>query len=75
KCGVAKELIDQALAELPDDQELEIARTLAAKKLRAMSKLEPEVARRRLLSALARKGYSSAVSLAVIAEVLENPDS
>jgi len=70
KCGIAKDLIEQALAEVTEDDEWTTARNLVAKKLRSMSGLSTEVITRRLLGALARKGYSSQISTVVVREAL-----
>lgn len=64
--GVAGELIDAALAEVSNEQELETAKELAVKKLSAMSHLERDVQDRRLTGYLGRKGYGSGVVYAAI---------
>ena len=64
--GVAAEVIDEALAEVTAEQELETARELAVKKLRAMAHLDKEVQDRRLFAYLGRKGYSGGVVHAAI---------
>ena len=46
------------------------ARALVAKKLRSMHGLTAEVQTRRLAGMLARKGYSSSTSFAVIREAI-----
>ena len=59
--GIPRDIVDEALAELPDDdaeRALEFART----KARSMSRLEPETALRRLLGQLARRGYGGSVA-------------
>lgn len=63
--GIPRDIVDEALSELPDDDE-ERALEYARSKAGAMSRLEPEVALRRLLGQLARRGYggSSAVNAA-----------
>ena len=70
KCGVSKELIEQVLSERSEDDEWSTARNLVAKKIRSMSGLSPDVITRRLLGALARKGFSSQISSAVVREAL-----
>lgn len=60
--GIARETADAALAELPDDdaeRALEFART----KARSLSRLEFEVALRRLVGQLARRGYGGSVAM------------
>jgi len=56
KRGVAREHIEAALAEAPD--ELAAAREVAGKYLSHNRKLEPAVLRRRLYALLARRGFS-----------------
>lgn len=61
--GVARDVIDDALAEVMEedevDEDAQIAR-VAAKKLRTLRSADPAVARRRLYAFLARRGYESA---------------
>ncbi|MFC5432250.1 regulatory protein RecX [Microbacterium suwonense] len=60
--GIPREIITQALEELPDDdadRALEYARSKAP----AMTRLEPETALRRLLGQLARRGYAGSVAM------------
>jgi regulatory protein len=60
KRGVARELADAAIAEVMSDESVDersMVEAAAAKKLRSLQKLEPEVQRRRLYGFLARKGY------------------
>lgn len=56
KRGIPRDVIDAALAELPDD-ELERALEFARSKARSMRDLERDVALRRLSGQLARRGY------------------
>lgn len=60
--GIPREIIDEALAELPDDdaeRALEFART----KARGMDRLDPETALRRLMGQLARRGYNGRTAM------------
>lgn len=60
--GIGRDIIASALDELPNDDEeraLEFART----KARALGRLDPEVALRRLVGQLARRGYGGAVAM------------
>lgn len=68
--GIDQETAAEALAEVDDEDEEASARRLVAKRLRAMSGLEPEVKRRRLAGMLARKGHGPGVSYRVINEAL-----
>ncbi len=59
--GLPREVVDEALAALPDDdaeRALEFART----KARSMTRLDPDTALRRLLGQLARRGYGGSVA-------------
>jgi regulatory protein len=73
--GIEGELADQALSSISDEDERDRARALVDKKLRAMHGLGLEVQTRRLAGMLARKGYSSSLTYAVIREaVAEAPE-
>lgn len=58
KRGIPRDVVDAALAELPDD-ELERALEFARSKVRSMRDLDREVALRRLSGQLARRGYGA----------------
>lgn len=60
--GIPREVIDEALAELPDD-DAERAVEFARSKARAMSGLDPDTALRRLVGQLARRGYNGSVAM------------
>jgi regulatory protein len=68
--GIEDHLAEEALASISDEDERDRARALADKKLRAMHGLGIEVQTRRLAAMLARKGYSSSVTYAVIREAI-----
>jgi regulatory protein len=68
--GIEDHLADQALASISDEDERDRARTLVDKKLRAMHGLGIQVQTRRLAGMLARKGYSSSITYAVIREAI-----
>lgn len=71
--GVAKEVADQALAEVDPESERSRARELVDRRLRSMSIDSPEdrvKAARRLLGMLARKGYPGGVANEVIRTAL-----
>ncbi|WP_290472381.1 regulatory protein RecX [Leifsonia sp. 71-9] len=55
------ELIEIALADIADEDELERATELAVKRIGQLSSYDEETARRRLHGFLARKGYSSSI--------------
>jgi regulatory protein len=64
--GFPKDAIDEALAEIDSDSELEAAKKVAESRIRQLMKLEPEVRSRRLAGFLTRKGYSSSVVWAAV---------
>ncbi len=68
--GIGDEHIEQALIQISDEDEYEMATQLVIKKLRSMSGLEKEVIQRRLYGLLARKGYHSGIVIRVIKEQL-----
>lgn len=55
--GVEREVIDSALAQISEDDELEAATDLARRKWRAGAGVPQDRLTRRVLAALARKGY------------------
>ncbi|MDT0203363.1 regulatory protein RecX [Nocardioides sp. AE5] len=69
--GIDDEVAREALDEIDPDDEEAAARALVRKKLRTMSSLAPEVATRRLVGMLARKGYPPGVAFAVVRDELE----
>jgi regulatory protein len=68
--GIEGELAESALSSISDEDERDRARALVDKKLRAMHGLGIEVQTRRLAGMLARKGYSSSMTFAVIREAI-----
>jgi regulatory protein len=64
--GFPKDAIDEALAEIDDDSELDAAKKVAEARIRQLLKLEPAVRSRRLGGFLSRKGYSSSVVWAAV---------
>ena len=60
KRGVAREVADEAIAEVYEDEQVdegELVEEVARKKVRSLAKLDPEARRRRLYAFLARRGY------------------
>jgi regulatory protein len=55
------DIIEEALAEIADDDELERATELAVKRIGQLSSYDDDTVKRRLNGFLARKGYSSGV--------------
>lgn len=68
--GIDDEIAREALDEIDPDDEREVARRLVQRKLRSMKALAPEVATRRLVGMLARKGHSPSVAYAVVRDEL-----
>lgn len=71
--GVAAGLIDAAIAELGTAGVLAQARAVAERRLPALRRLPPERAAPRLRDHLLRRGYSAAVALRVVRELLGSP--
>ena len=74
--GVSRELADIALAEVIDEEQIDESaqiQAIAAKKMRSLSKLAPDVQRRRLYGFLARKGYSPDLVMSTVRSLLRNP--
>lgn len=69
--GVDDQLARDALDELDPEQEEETARALVRKKLRSMRSLDRQVAMRRLLGMLARKGYPGGLAMTIIKQELD----
>ena len=57
--GISKEICEQVLSSVTQEDELALACDIAGRRILQMTKLEPEVRRRRLAGFLARKGFSS----------------
>jgi regulatory protein len=69
--GIDTEHVEEALAEVSDDDELIAARALVQRRLAATRGLPTEARVRRLTGLLARKGYSGGIARAVVREALE----
>jgi regulatory protein len=68
--GIDEEFAAAALESIDDEKERDRAVRLAEAKARSMTRLEPEVRTRRLMSMLMRRGYRQATALSVVREVL-----
>lgn len=68
--GVDDEVAREALDEIDAADEEEAARALVRKKLRSLGRVDDTTATRRLVGMLARKGYGSGMSFAVVREEL-----
>ncbi|MET3962741.1 regulatory protein [Marmoricola sp. OAE513] len=69
--GIDDEVARAALDTVETEDEVEAARLLVQRKLRSMRGLDQQVAIRRLVGMLARKGYSSSISFRVVREELD----
>jgi len=75
RAGIADDTAAAVLAELedgPGETDEELAASLVRKRLRSMRGLDHEVALRRLVGMLARKGYSPALAARVAREMLRS---
>jgi regulatory protein len=68
--GIEDQVAEAALESISDADEHDRARALVERRLTAMHGLGIEVQTRRLAGMLARKGYSSSVTYAVIREAI-----
>jgi regulatory protein len=68
--GVGAEQVDEALDDLGPDADRHAAEAVVRRKLRSVASLPPDMARRRLMSALARKGFGAGLSADVVREAL-----
>ncbi|MFE6733944.1 regulatory protein RecX [Microbacterium sp. NPDC057650] len=60
--GIPRDIVDEALAELPND-DAERALEYARGKARSMTRLDPDAALRRLVGQLSRRGYGGSVAM------------
>ncbi|MGO4257847.1 regulatory protein RecX [Marmoricola sp. RAF53] len=68
--GIEDEVAREVLDDVDVEEEVEVARAQVRRKLRSMRGLDEEVAVRRLVGMLARKGHSSGVAFRVVREEL-----
>ncbi len=71
---MAVALIDEALAGLAGEGELEQARALARRRLDALRRGRPDRVAARLADYLARRGYRPAVASRVVRELVRRAD-
>ena len=69
--GVADETVNDAVEELEPAQEEAAARALIAKRMAVTRGLDPVKRTRRIVSVLARKGYSGGLAYRLVREALE----
>lgn len=72
--GVDRDVVDEVLESVDGDDESAAAMALVERKARSMAGLAPEVRRRRLLAALARRGFSAEVSSRALSALDPGPD-
>ncbi len=68
--GVDNEIVADSLAAIDDETEYDAARALVDKKLRSTRNADPQARWRQLVGLLARRGYSPALSMRVVRDVL-----
>jgi regulatory protein len=71
--GVARDVADAAVAAIMEDESIDeeaAVRAVAARKYRSLARLAPDVARRRLMAFLARRGYDGDLVRRIVAEVM-----
>ncbi|MFC6152269.1 regulatory protein RecX [Nocardioides yefusunii] len=69
--GIDDEVVKEAVAEIDPEDERDAAERLVAKKMRSVGGLDRQVATRRLVGMLARKGYNSGLAFSVVREALD----
>lgn len=70
--GVDSEIVAETLADVDDDSEYAAARQLVLKKLRSTRTVDEKARWRQLVGLLARRGYSSALAMRVVADALRD---
>ncbi|GAA0722385.1 regulatory protein RecX [Dactylosporangium roseum] len=73
--GVSSDEVGEALDQLAPDVEEQTARDLVARRLRVESNAAPEVAFRRIVGMLARKGYPPGLAIRLVKEALADRDA
>ncbi|MFB7668927.1 regulatory protein RecX [Kitasatospora sp. NPDC056138] len=73
--GVAGDLVEQAVAQLDEDDETAAARALVDRKLRSTRGLERDTRMRRLVGVLARRGYSEGLAFRVVRNALSEEEA
>lgn len=67
-------IIELAMEEVDEESTRSVAREFAQRRLRSMASVERDKKFRRLVSMLARKGYSPGVAISVVTELLDEGD-
>ena len=69
--GIDDEVVKEAVAEIDPDDERAAAERLVQRKMRSVASLDRQVATRRLVGMLARKGYGAGLAYSVVREALD----
>ena len=67
---MAEDVVAEALGQVGYEEELEAALAFARRRSHRLAGLDPQVARRRLTAALARRGFQVAVVSSAVDDVL-----
>jgi regulatory protein len=73
--GIDDEVAADALSSVSSDDEVAVAQALVERKLRSMSGLSREVATRRLVGMLGRKGFGAGLAYRVVSEAFTGEPS
>lgn len=68
--GVNDEVVESTVARIGSEEERAAAQAVARRKMRGLMHLDPAVQARRLLAALARRGFTGDVAWQVVREIL-----
>jgi regulatory protein len=72
--GIDEPVVQAAVGQIDADSERQAARALVARKLPSLVGVEPQARARRLVSLLARRGYSPGLAYQVVREVVAEAD-
>ena len=72
--GVDEDVAAEALSRVGQEEQLEAARAFAQRRARTLVGLDSQVARRRLVGALGRRGFRGSVVSSILDEVLGETD-
>jgi regulatory protein len=73
--GISDDMALEAISQISDDQEFQVAFALACKKIRSLQRDDAKTQLRKIVGVLARKGYSSNLAFRVAKEVISDlPD-
>lgn len=75
KVGITGDLAEQALSTVDEDDEATAAQVFIDKRLKALSGREPQVIERRIVAALARRGFPQGQALAWVRDAMTSQDA